>query len=147
MGSKYLVKNTFGRKLLVFENYKSFLEISLGLNTIKLGQCIYSQLLFKKTCKSDYSGMFWHILFINQALLVTAEQIVCICWEGARWQWENAHGYLGTAKEKWRKKDLEEKVLNFNWNVPSNMMNTIQPPLGACQFYIEECIWKGFFVK
>jgi hypothetical protein len=27
---------------------------------------------------------------------------------------ENAHGYLGTANKKWRKKDLEEKVLNFN---------------------------------
>lgn len=104
MKSKYLVKNMFRRKLLAFEYYKSFLEISLRLSTIKLGQRIYSQLLLKKTCKSDYSGMFWHILFINWTLLVTAEQIVCICWEWARWQWKNAHGYLGTANKKWRKK-------------------------------------------
>ena len=78
--------------------------------------------------------MFWHILFINRTLLVTAEQIVCICWEWARWQWKNAHGYLGTANKKGRKKDLEEKVLNFNWNILSNMMNFIQPPPVACQF-------------
>lgn len=123
------------KKPLAYQYYKSFLEISLGLSTIKLGQCIYSVTL-KKNCKSDYSGMFWHILFINRTLLVTAEQIVCICWEWARWQWKNAHGYLGTVNKKWRKKDLEEKVFNFNWNILSNMMNFIQPPLEACQLYL-----------
>lgn len=117
------------------------------MGTIKVGQCIYSQLLFKKPCKSDSSGMFWHILLIKRALCVTAGQIVCICWEPARCQWKNAHGYLGTANKKWRKKDLEEKVLNFNWNILSNMMNIVQPLLVACQFYMYKCALKRILYK
>lgn len=94
---------------MVYDCYKSFLEISEKLSTIKLGQCIYSQLLFKKTCKSDYSGMFWHILFINRTLLVTAEQIVCICWEGARWQWKTHMDTLAQQRKNGEKKTWKRK--------------------------------------
>lgn len=45
------------------------------------------------------------------------------------------------------KKDLEEKVLNFNWNILSNMMNIVQPLLVACQFYMYKCALKRILYK
>lgn len=56
-------------------------------------------------------------------------------------------GTLAQQIKKWRKKDLEERVLNFNWNILSNMMNIVQPLHGACQFYMYKCIFKRILYK